>query len=133
MLSATTLADRYRILPGQRTVTVTPQNPRGTAIANIDGVVRRQWNKQEVQTLTAGIEAEAAAFIIPRATFLDAVAALDPTSAAAVSRQATVPRNGWQITDDESNTWTIQSVTRELEGVAFRCLCILNVTAGARQ
>ncbi len=135
MLTTATLANRYTMLPNQRVVTITPQNPLGTAIPSINGVVRRPWTKQEVQMLGAGIEAETAAFIIPKATFTAAVAALaaaNPT-AAAVSRNATVPRNGWQITDDESNTWTIQSVTRELEGTMFRCPCILNIAEGTRQ
>lgn len=132
-LDTATLGNVFTMLPNQRVVTITPQNPRGTAIASIGGVVRRQWNRQEVQSLGgAGIESEKAAFIIPKATFAAAVAALDST-ADAVSRNAIVPRNGWWITDDELNSWLILSVSRELEGTIFRCPCILNITPGARQ
>ena len=127
-LSTATLANRYTMLPNQRTVTVKPRNTGSgnpTNITSVTGVVRRPWSKEEVRTITAGIEAEKAAFIIPRITFLSA--------ASAVSSTATAPKPGWVITDDESNDWTIQSVDHELEGTMFRCPCILNITANSRQ
>lgn len=126
MLNAATLANRYTILPGQRVVTLTPQNPRTAAVTGINGVVRRPWSKNEVQAFGAGIETDTAAFLIPKATLLAAAAALNLAS-------ITVPKPGWWITDDESNTWLIKSVSRELEGAMFRCPCILNITPGAKQ
>lgn len=111
-LTTAALQGRYKMLPNQRTVTLTPKNPDATAITGIGGVVRRPWSKSEVQTFggVVGIESERATFIIPKDTLT-----------------TTIPKNGWWITDDESSVWTILSVTKELEGTMFRCPCILNV------
>lgn len=102
----------FDILPNQRAVTLKPRNPTASNITI--RAVRRPWSQQEVVSLGPAMvdgQPEKCVFLLP---------ARD-TSGAAV-----VPRNTWKITDGDSNTWTILSATREMEGYLFRCAVSLD-------
>ncbi len=106
------LKTRYQILPAQFSITLTPKNPTGTAIAGIEGVTRGDWNSAEIAQYGAGIESDRLAFVIPLLT-LQLVTAQKPL-------------RGWWITDDDGD-WTIKGINLELVDSMFRCACIKNV------
>lgn len=98
------------MLPDTRTVSLTPKNPAAAAVTGITGY-RRPWSQDEIHQFgSIGIESNRASFLLAKETM-----------------GATIPLNGWWITDDESANWIIQGVTRELADTMFRCTCIKTV------
>lgn len=101
------LRNRYRMLPNQRAI---DHYPTGKPMRPLNGCVRRPWTMREIQLFsnTAGMDTERASFLIPAASITD----------------GQVPANGEKLTDDESISWTILSVGRELEGSMLRVTCV---------
>ncbi len=111
-LTKATLRTRYRILPGNFPVTLTPRNPTADPIGPIEGCNRSNWTQQEIAQFAAGIESDRIAFLIPSLP-------LEPVT-------TEKPIRGWWITDADA-TWTIKGVTWELMDAVYRCACIKNV------
>lgn len=106
-LDTFTLGKVYQMLPNQRTITHTAKNPSG-ATQTIPGCTRRPWNKLEIaQYGSVYIEPEKSSFLIPTANI-----------------GGSTPKNGDQLTDDESIAWLILATNRELESAMLRATCI---------
>ncbi len=112
-LTKNILRTRYRILPGNFPITLTPKNPTAAEIGPIQGCNRTNWSQAEISQFGgAGIESDRISFLIPSLT-LELVTTSKPI-------------RGWWITDADG-TWTIKGVNWELMDATYRCACIKNV------
>lgn len=109
MLSVNDLRQKFRIVPGQQSVTLTPKNPPATAI-QVDGARLRQISHtSELQAAGVQVSCDSMTWILPAAHLGNVV-----------------PKVGDFINDGEAN-WIIIGFDKSLQagpgGIEFKCVC----------
>lgn len=111
MTFTTDILDDFTVFDGLETVTLTPQNPDGTAVTGVQAL-RRALNKRTI-SLFGDMAIEPTD--VPIVLFVG--------NASNISLAGTVPTNGDKITDAAGDDWTIESVAQQTMQSRYTCLC----------
>lgn len=109
MLSPNDLRQKFRIVPGQQSVTLTPKNPPRDAI-QVDGArLRQNDNPSELQAAGINVRFDSMTWILP-----------------AINLGGSVPAIG-DFINDGAQDWVIVGFDKSLQAgpvdIEFKCVC----------